>query len=61
MAVQAPAPPRNRMFCGVAAAAVALGVAQLAAVPFGPAADARTHTVRVRVDLPAGVEIEIKL
>lgn len=54
MAVQAPAPPRNRMFCGVAAAAVALGVAQLAAVPFGPAADARTAVGATVIDLTPG-------
>lgn len=39
---------------GVAAAAVALGVTQLAAVPFGPAADARTAVGSAVVDLTPG-------
>src|SRR4029079_2252482 len=54
MAVQAPAPPRNSWFCGIAAAAVALGVAQLAAVPFGPAADARPAGGATVIDLTPG-------
>ncbi|MET0450605.1 MAG: molybdopterin-dependent oxidoreductase [Mycobacterium sp.] len=39
---------------GVAAAAVALGVAELAAVPFGPAADSRTAIGSTVIDLTPG-------
>src|SRR6187431_14054 len=42
------------MFGGVAAAAVALGVAQLVAVPFGPEADARTAVGSTVIDLTPG-------
>jgi DMSO/TMAO reductase YedYZ molybdopterin-dependent catalytic subunit len=39
---------------GIAAAAVALGVAQLVAVPFGPTADARTAVGSAVIDLTPG-------
>jgi DMSO/TMAO reductase YedYZ molybdopterin-dependent catalytic subunit len=42
------------MIAGVAAAAVALGVAQLVAIPFGARADARTAVGSVIVDLTPG-------
>jgi DMSO/TMAO reductase YedYZ molybdopterin-dependent catalytic subunit len=40
--------------CGIAAAAVALGVAQLLAVPFGPQADVRTAVGSAVIDLTPG-------
>lgn len=46
--------PGPRALCGVAAAAVALGVAQLLAVPFGPHADARTAIGSTIIDLTPG-------
>lgn len=46
--------PRPSGLAGVAAAAVALGVTQLAAVPFGPAADSRTAVGSTVVDLTPG-------
>ena len=45
---------RERMIAGVAAAAVALGVAQLVGIPFGARADARTAIGSVAVDLTPG-------
>ncbi|HTQ22963.1 molybdopterin-dependent oxidoreductase [Mycobacterium sp.] len=48
------APSNERMIAGVAAAAVSLGVAQLAGVPFGARADARTAISSVVVDLTPG-------
>jgi DMSO/TMAO reductase YedYZ molybdopterin-dependent catalytic subunit len=42
------------MLSGIAAAAVALGVTQLAAVPFGPAADSRTAVGSAVIDLTPG-------
>jgi DMSO/TMAO reductase YedYZ molybdopterin-dependent catalytic subunit len=49
------APPRgNRALCGIAAAAVALGVTELLAVPFGPEADARTAVGASVIDLTPG-------
>jgi DMSO/TMAO reductase YedYZ molybdopterin-dependent catalytic subunit len=45
------APSNQRMIAGVAAASVALGVAQLAGIPFGARADARTAIGSVVVDL----------
>ena len=45
---------RERMIAGVAAAAVALGVAQLVGIPFGARADARTGVGSVAVDLTPG-------
>jgi DMSO/TMAO reductase YedYZ molybdopterin-dependent catalytic subunit len=42
------------MLCGVAAAAVAVGVAQLVAAPFGPAADVRTAVGAAVIDLTPG-------
>lgn len=44
----------KRMLAGVAAAAVALGVTQLVAVPFGPQADARTAVGSAVIDLTPG-------
>lgn len=52
-----PAPDRTRPatpMAGVAAAAVALGVAEIVAVPFGPAADARTAVGSAVIDLTPG-------
>jgi DMSO/TMAO reductase YedYZ molybdopterin-dependent catalytic subunit len=46
--------PESRMLAGIAAAAVALGVAQLVAVPFGPEADARTAVGSAVIDLTPG-------
>jgi len=43
-----------RMLAGVAAAAVALGVTELLAVPFGPQADARTAIGSTVIDLTPG-------
>jgi DMSO/TMAO reductase YedYZ molybdopterin-dependent catalytic subunit len=43
-----------RMLSGVAAAAVALGITQLVAVAFGPAADARTAVGSAVIDLTPG-------
>ncbi|CAN5503242.1 molybdopterin-dependent oxidoreductase [soil metagenome] len=51
MAAPAPGP---RMMAGIAAAAVALGVTQLAAIPFGSAADARTAVGATVVDFTPG-------
>src|SRR6476660_4997744 len=49
------APPSNqRMLAGVAAAAVALGVAQLVGIPFGGRADARTAIGSAVIDLTPG-------
>ena len=47
---------RHRPGCGsgIAAAAVALGVTQLLAAPFGPAADARTAVGSAVIDLTPG-------
>ncbi|MCZ8380509.1 molybdopterin-dependent oxidoreductase [Mycobacterium sp. CPCC 205372] len=48
-------PPRGPWaLCGIAAAAVALGVAELVAVPFGPAADARTAVGSTVIDRTPG-------
>ncbi len=44
----------TKALAGVAAAAVALGVAQLVAVPFGPQADARTAIGSTIIDLTPG-------
>lgn len=44
----------KRMLAGIAAAAVALGVTELVAVPFGPQADARTAVGSVVIDLTPG-------
>lgn len=44
----------ERMLAGVAAASVALGVAQLVSIPFGPRADARTAVGSAVVDLTPG-------
>ncbi len=44
----------NRSLAGLAAAAVALGVAALLAIPFGPHADARTAVGSVVIDLTPG-------
>ncbi len=49
-----PASRGTTMFGGIAAAAVALGVAELMAVPFGPAADARTAVGSTVIDLTPG-------
>ena len=49
-----PAGTGPRMGGGVAAAAVALGVTQLLAAPFGPAADARTAVGSAVIDLTPG-------
>lgn len=46
--------PGTRMMAGIAAAAVALGVSQLAAIPFGPAADARTAVGSTVIDFTPG-------
>ncbi len=43
-----------RMFAGVAAATLALGVTQLVAAPFGPAADSRTAVGSAVIDLTPG-------
>jgi len=48
-----PAAPSSAL-AGVAAAAVALGVTQLAAVPFGPAADSRIAVGSAVIDLTPG-------
>src|SRR5271167_3800819 len=52
-----PSPARGlRMLSGIASAAVGLGVAQLLAVPFGPAADALNAVGSAVIDLtPGGV------
>ena len=44
----------TRALCGIAAAAVALGVTQLLAVAFGPQADARTAVGSAVIDLTPG-------
>jgi DMSO/TMAO reductase YedYZ molybdopterin-dependent catalytic subunit len=46
--------PRNSPLCGVAAAAIALGVSALVAVPFGSSADARTAVGSAVIDLTPG-------
>jgi DMSO/TMAO reductase YedYZ molybdopterin-dependent catalytic subunit len=46
--------PKPSGLTGVAAAAVSLGVAQLAAVPFGPSADSRTAVGSAVIDLTPG-------
>lgn len=48
------APSNERMIAGVAAASVALGVAQLAGIPFGARADARAAIGSAVVDLTPG-------
>jgi DMSO/TMAO reductase YedYZ molybdopterin-dependent catalytic subunit len=48
------APSNERMIAGVAAASVALGVAQLVGIPFGARADARTAIGSAVVDLTPG-------
>jgi DMSO/TMAO reductase YedYZ molybdopterin-dependent catalytic subunit len=48
------APSNDRMIAGVAAASVALGVAQLVGIPFGARADARAAIGSVAVDLTPG-------
>ena len=48
------APSNERMIAGVAAASVALGVAQLVGIPFGARADARVAIGSVAVDLTPG-------
>ena len=48
------APVRARTAAGLAAAAVALGVTQLLAVGFGPAADARIAVGSAVIDLTPG-------
>lgn len=50
----AAAPSNERMMAGVAAAAVALGVAQLVGIPFGARADARAAIGAAVVDLTPG-------
>ncbi|CAN5674508.1 molybdopterin-dependent oxidoreductase [soil metagenome] len=50
-----------RMLSGIAAAAVALGVTQLAAVPFGPAADSRTAVGSAVIDLTPGPVKELAI
>jgi DMSO/TMAO reductase YedYZ molybdopterin-dependent catalytic subunit len=50
----ATAAPDKRMLAGIAAAAVALGVTELLAVPFGPQADARTAIGSTVIDLTPG-------
>ncbi|MDP7701607.1 molybdopterin-dependent oxidoreductase [Mycobacterium sp. TY815] len=47
-------PSNEKMLVGVAAAAVALGVAQLVSIPFGGRADARTAVGSAVVDLTPG-------
>src|ERR1700712_5912670 len=47
-------PSRPSGLTGLAAAAVALGVAQLSAVPFGPHADSRTAIGSAVIDLTPG-------
>lgn len=47
-------PRSTRAWCGVAAAAVALGVTELVAVPFGPQADARTAVGSAVIDATPG-------
>jgi DMSO/TMAO reductase YedYZ molybdopterin-dependent catalytic subunit len=47
-------PSNERMIAGVAAASVALGVAQLVGIPFGARADARAAIGSVAVDLTPG-------
>lgn len=46
--------PGSRMMSGIAAAAVALGAAQLAAIPFGSSADVRNAVGSTVVDLTPG-------
>lgn len=50
----ATAPSNDRMIAGVAAASVALGVAQLVGIPFGARADARAAIGAAVVDLTPG-------
>jgi len=54
VAPMAVAPSNERMIAGVAAAAIALGVAQLVGIPFGAQADARAAIGSVAVDLTPG-------
>jgi DMSO/TMAO reductase YedYZ molybdopterin-dependent catalytic subunit len=54
VAAMAVAPSNERMIAGVAAASVALGVAQLMGIPFGARADARAAIGSVVVDLTPG-------
>ena len=49
-----PDAPQSSALVGVAAAAIALGVTQLAAVPFGPGADSRTAVGSAVIDLTPG-------
>jgi DMSO/TMAO reductase YedYZ molybdopterin-dependent catalytic subunit len=51
---EVPSDVRPNGLIGLAAAAVALGVAQLSAVPFGPHADSRTAIGSVVIDLTPG-------
>ncbi|MET0703884.1 MAG: molybdopterin-dependent oxidoreductase [Mycobacterium sp.] len=50
-----------RMLAGIAAAAVALGITQLAAVPFGPSADSRTAVGSAVIDLTPGPVKELAI
>ena len=54
VAPMAVTPSNERMIAGVAAASVALGVAQLVGIPFGARADARAAIGSVVVDLTPG-------
>jgi len=54
VAPMADAPSNERMIAGIAAASVALGVAQLVGIPFGARADARAAIGSVVVDLTPG-------
>jgi hypothetical protein len=54
VAPMAVGPSNERMIAGVAAACVALGVAQLVGTPFGARADARAAIDSVVVDLTPG-------
>ena len=54
VAAMAIASSNERMIAGVAAASVSLGVAQLASIPFGARADARTAIASSVVDLTPG-------
>ncbi|MCV7415704.1 molybdopterin-dependent oxidoreductase [Mycolicibacterium litorale] len=47
-------PRPTRAWCGIAAAAVAVGVTELVAVPFGPQADARTAVGSAVIDATPG-------
>lgn len=54
IAPMAATPSNERMIAGIAAATVALGVAQLVGIPFGARADARSAIGSVVVDLTPG-------